>query len=270
MAEQGSERGRRERQRKREGMGKREWGAVGKTKLPTTAVKICPLLYCGVPSSCPAPAACLCFFVCAKVNPWASISRNNLSNIKTFNTTNDNGPATQSSRAQRPRSTFSQCARNFFLLPLPAISLSWVMRLKLRPLNQSPYQPLPSFPVLRSAQVIMLFIECRTWAPAPRVASLSQSPSDFPCPGHIVQQIGGRQRLHMGFTFSILCLYRLRIVVELTCTTHSRLWMVQSHCECDNCCADMFVRSANNHEYFQGKQQKLSLAAFQIRVYCDC
>lgn len=115
MAEQGSERGRRERQRKREGMGKREWGAVGKTKLPTTAVKICPLLYCGVPSSCPAPAACLCFFVCAKVNPWASISRNNLSNIKTFNTTNDNGPAELSDLVQPSPNALE----TFFYCPCP-------------------------------------------------------------------------------------------------------------------------------------------------------
>jgi len=57
------------------------------------------------------------FFACllshGKVNPWASISRNNLSNIKSFNMPNDNG-------ASVTRAKLFYCSRS-------VISLSWVM-----------------------------------------------------------------------------------------------------------------------------------------------
>lgn len=57
------------------------------------------------------------FFACllsrGKVNPWASISQNNLSNIKSFNMPNDNG-------ASVTRTKLFYCSRS-------VISLSWVM-----------------------------------------------------------------------------------------------------------------------------------------------
>lgn len=125
MAEQSRQREKERERQKRE----REWGdcrrGSGENKVANDrSQNMSFIISCGVPSSCPAPAACLCFFVCAKVNPWASISRNNLSNIKTFNTTNDNGPAELSDLVQPSPNAletfFIAPARNFFVMSYAA------------------------------------------------------------------------------------------------------------------------------------------------------
>lgn len=156
-------------------------------------------------------AACLLFFACGKVNPWASISTNNLSNIKTFNTTNDNGAERRATQLSDLVPSAQRASENFFFLfflllqpNLCFFVMSYATFEPARPLAPRSPIPLPSFP-LRSAQVIMLLIECR----APEAEELPESEYDcdsrrFPCSCHIVKQIDAGQRRHMVSRFSFV------------------------------------------------------------------
>lgn len=218
----GSER-KREKERRKERRGKGEW-KWGKQTCQRPQSKY--VLYYIVALLLPALLR-VCFFVCGKVNPWASISRNNLSNIKTFNTTNDNGPATQSTQSSRATSfNLLPMRSKLFYCPCPQFLCHELCR-SCCDLWTSLPSYLPPLPPPTSSLAVSSGHYAVYWVPhlsartagclAESEAAPSQSRNGFPCPGHIVQQIGGRQRLHMGFTFSILCLYWQRIVVALTC-----------------------------------------------------
>lgn len=267
-----SKAGRNERGRRRGA--KVEWKcqrdrAVGKTNLPTTAVKICPLLYRGVPSSC--PAACFSFLSAAKLILghqfpeiiWATSKLLIRPMIMV-----------RPSRAVRPRSTSSQCARNFFYCPCPQFrchelcgsrSDLWISIIS------------PPTSVVSSGHYAVYWVSHLS-AHTPRVASLKPKQvrvkvrSTSFVPDTLWSKLAADKDSTWVSYSASQCLCRVRSVMELTCSTillPARLWMEQSHCDCDHCCADMFVHWAKNHEYCQA-YNKSSLALFQSHIYCDC